>query len=104
MKKAICSGLIVLLVMSLCPVAYGADSALDSKLERGSKNAVTGWTEIPKSVLDTTKEKNIVYGLTLGLFEGLLNAFARTVSGVADVATAPMGQQSEPAVQPEMVK
>lgn len=104
MKKVICSGIIVLMMMSLCSVAYGASQRTDTKIERGSKNLALGWTEIPKSVMDTTKEKNVLVGLTLGTLEGLFNAVARTISGVADVTTAPMGRQDEPAVKPEMVK
>ena len=64
MKRTVCSGLIVLMIMGICSVAYG-EGKIDSKLERGSKNVALGWTEIPKSIMDTTKEENVLVGLTL---------------------------------------
>lgn len=104
MKRILSSVLIVLIIISFCSAADAAgNKSAVSKIERGSKNAALGWTEIPKSVLDTTKEKNIIVGLTVGLLEGVLNAFARTASGIADVATAPLGTYDKPAIKPEMV-
>jgi len=104
MKRIIASGLIALMIMSIWSVACDAAPKIDDgKLERGSKNALLGWTEVPKTILDTTKEKNLLVGLTLGTLEGIINAFARTVSGVVDVGTLPVGEQGEPAVKPAMV-
>jgi hypothetical protein len=42
-------------------------------------------------------------GMTLGVLEGIFNAFARTASGVVDTATAPIGSSKEPTVKPSMV-
>jgi len=103
MKKFVSSGLIVLMILSVCSMAYAGDKAATSKVERGTRNIVLGWTEIPKSVMDTTKEKNALIGFTFGALEGILNAFARTVSGIADVGTLPMGSYDKPAVKPSMI-
>jgi len=105
MRRIFSCALIVLIIISFCSAAdaAGKQSAV-TKVERGTKNAALGWTEIPKSVLDTTEEKNVIVGLTVGLLEGVLNAFARTASGIADVATAPLGTTyDKPAIKPEMV-
>jgi putative exosortase-associated protein (TIGR04073 family) len=99
MKRFIVCGLIVLMIIGFYSSAYG-----DSKLERGSKNLALGWTEIPKSITETTKEKNAIIGITLGTLEGILNAFARTVSGAVDVSTLPITGQEKPAVKPAMIE
>jgi len=104
MKKFVGCGLIVLMILGLCSVAYaGGKATTYSKAERGSRNIALGWTEIPKSFMDTTKEKNVLFGLTFGALEGVLNAVARTVSGIVDVGTLPMGSYDKPAVKPSMV-
>ena len=105
MRKVIASGLIVLMIMSFCSFAYGAEKQTSySKAERGTRNLVLGWTEIPKSILNTTKEKNLIAGLTIGTLEGIVNAFARTVSGTVDITTMPMGSYDKPAVKPEIIE
>ena len=73
------------------------------KAERGFSNAAFGWTEIPKRIVDKTKEtNNPIKGLLLGLYQGTCKAFARTTSGVADFATFPIGSYEKPAVMPDM--
>ncbi len=73
------------------------------KAERGFMNAAFGWTEIPKRIVDKTKEtKNPITGLLLGVFQGSCKAFARTVSGVADLATFPIGSYDKPQILPDM--
>lgn len=105
MKKFVGFGLIVLMILSLCSVAYaGGKGASYSKAERGTRNIVLGLTEIPKSIRETTKEENALVGITFGTLEGILNAFARTVSGIIDVGTLPMGSYDKPAVKPSMVE
>ncbi|MEI8176377.1 MAG: exosortase system-associated protein, TIGR04073 family [Candidatus Omnitrophota bacterium] len=78
--------------------------AARSKLNRGAHNAVFGWSEIPKSVVCTTRCSNAFKGVTIGTVKGVFNAVARTVSGIVDVATFPVGRNQRPAIQPSMVK
>ncbi|RKY42570.1 MAG: hypothetical protein DRP85_02220 [Candidatus Makaraimicrobium thalassicum] len=86
---------------SVRPSTYPAGPI--QKAERGFTNAVFGWTEIPKRIVDKTKEtRNPFKGLLLGVFQGTCKAFARTVSGLADVATFPIGRYDRPAVLPDM--
>jgi len=103
MRRAIVSGLIVIMIMSFCSFAHG-DAARDNKIDRGLKNVALGWTEIPKSVVETSKEQNVIVGVTGGLIKGVLNAAARTISGAADVGTAPIGDPSKPAIKPEIIE
>ena len=72
------------------------------KAERGFTNIAFGWTEIPKRVVDKTKESNPIKGLFLGLWQGTCKAFARTASGVGDLVTFPIGGYEKPAILPDM--
>ncbi|MCK4852032.1 MAG: exosortase system-associated protein, TIGR04073 family [Candidatus Omnitrophica bacterium] len=72
------------------------------KLERGFNNTVFGWTEIPKRIVDKTKESNPIKGVLLGVFQGSCKAFARTVSGISEVLTFPIGRYDKPRVLPDM--
>lgn len=83
------------------PSAYPAGPI--QKAERGFNNALFGWSEIPKRIVDKTKEyRNPFKGLILGGFQGTCKAFARTVSGISEVVTFPIGGYDTPAVLPDM--
>lgn len=81
------------------PTSANADKtayrlSVGNKAARGTKNVLFGWTELPKSIVDTTQEtNNPLLGITAGTFKGVLKAVARTVSGVADVVTAPIAPE-----------
>ncbi len=73
------------------------------KAERGFTNLVFGWTEIPKRIVDKTKEyNNPIKGFVLGTFQGTCKAFARTASGASELATFPIGRYDKPQVMPDM--
>ena len=111
-------GIIALLfacVMIVAFVAQAADTTtvqsstqdyrmqIGNKAERGAMNVLFGWTEIPKRVVDLTKEtKNPIWGLLVGTMQGTGKAFARTASGVVDVATCGVKSDEKPFVQPDM--
>jgi putative exosortase-associated protein (TIGR04073 family) len=62
-----------------------------------------GWTAIPEAITKVTKDTdNPFLGITVGLFKGIANAFARTTSGVADVVTI-LDPKQEPVIKDEMV-
>ena len=82
--------------------ASGYPNGPIQKLERGLGNLGFGWTEIPKRIVDKTKETNPIKGLLLGAWQGGCRAFARTVSGAGDIATFPIGTYDDPAVIPDM--
>jgi putative exosortase-associated protein (TIGR04073 family) len=70
------------------------------KLGRGMKNTALGWTELPKGIINQTKETNILQGLTFGLLKGACQTLARTVSGVADIVTFPFPKYDQPGIPP----
>jgi len=117
--KIIKLAIIMLIVLSLAGLSYaatvvtpgnkttGATSAAlqhkpGMKAERGVKNILFGWTEIPKSIIQVTKDsRNPFWGLTGGTLKGIGKAFPRTVSGVADVVSFPMGDYDKMPVKPD---
>ena len=118
--KILKAALIITLVMSMVGVGYAA-SAVSSgnsdasagktpalqhrpgmKAERGVKNILFGWTEIPKSIIQVTRDsKNPFWGLTGGALKGLGKAFPRTISGIADVVSFPIGDYDKMPIKPD---
>jgi len=75
------------------------------KAERGMKNILLGWTDIPKSIIQVTKDsKNPIWGLTGGTLQGIGKAFPRTVSGIVDVVSFPIGDYDKSPVHPDALK
>ena len=75
------------------------------KAERGIKNILFGWTDIPKSIIQVTRDsKNPIWGITAGTLKGVGKAFPRTVSGVADVVSFPMGDYDKMPIHPDELK
>jgi len=57
---------------------------------QGLKNMLLGWTEIPKSIGQVTRDsKNPIWGLTGGTCKGIGKALPRTISGAASVVESP---------------
>ncbi len=104
MKKLFIFSLTACLTVSMLSFgALAADNDKD-KLQTSTGNIALGWTEIPKAVAAVTKDSdNPFLGITVGLLKGVANAFARTVSGAADVATLHKAGQEE-VVKPSMVE
>lgn len=103
MKKLIVITLIVAIIHAILTLpALAKPKKIDGeRLERGAKNVALGWTEIPDSIVTVTKDTNNPFlGITLGLLKGILNTFARTTSGVADVISSP----ARPKNKAEMIK
>lgn len=119
MKKFLTVFFVAILILSFSVTTFAADMPVSKssaqksapstypagpiqKAERGFMNAAFGWTEIPKRVVDTTKESNPIKGLLIGGFQGICKAFARTASGVSELATFPIGRYDKPQVLPDM--
>ena len=60
------------------------------KLTRGLLNILTGWVEIPKRSVESTRASGLGVGVTWGLLRGAGYGFVRTVGGVYDVITFPV--------------
>ncbi len=83
----------LLLLSALCLLTpYGAmaesyPSKITNKLGNGIANVVTGFVEIPKTMMVISKRKGPAYGLTAGFATGVFHAVGRTLIGAGDVAT-----------------
>lgn len=111
MKRSFLSVFLILLSvgLSIQPGAFAGDvtdgagsAGTVVKAERGFNNTLLGWVEIPKKIVEKTKESNIIKGFFIGVFQGTCKAVARTASGAADLATFPVGRYDRPSILPDM--
>ncbi|MDQ6963388.1 MAG: exosortase system-associated protein, TIGR04073 family, partial [Mariprofundales bacterium] len=58
-----------------------------SKFGRGFANSTTGWLELPKNILNESRATNAGYGITVGLFKGVVDTIGRTLIGVVELGT-----------------
>jgi len=118
--------LIILIAVSMVGLAYAATTNLSignksskgkatatdakackpgAKAERGIKNILFGWTEIPKSIIQVTRDtKNPFWGLLGGTIKGFGKAFPRTISGAADLVSFPMASYDKMPVKPDAIE
>ncbi|WP_367025252.1 exosortase system-associated protein, TIGR04073 family [Methylococcus sp. ANG] len=78
---------------------YGTTTTL--KLGSGLSNLTLGWLEIPKNMINTSNQTNVLFGISGGLFKGLLHTVGRTLTGAVDFLTFPV--PTEPIAHPEFV-
>lgn len=85
------------------PPAYPQpyEERLAEKAGYGFTNLVTGWIEIPKNVINTSNDSNILFGLTGGVIKGAVHAVARMGGGAFDLLTSPI--PTDPIVRPGFV-
>jgi len=99
--KIVKIALVILMVLSFSALSFAETSKAGEKAERGLKNILFGWTDIPRSIAEVTRDtNNPLWGLTAGTFKGIGKAFPRTVSGISDVATSPITNCDELPVKP----
>jgi len=97
MKKLLTVIFVAIMILSFSTTTFAADMPASGsvkeggsasahpagpiqKAERGFMNVAFGWTEIPKRIVDKTKEtNNPITGLLLGVFQGSCKAFAGPV-------------------------
>lgn len=95
--------LVVIGLLTLSAPSYAQDAF--KKLGRGVVNTFTGWLEIPKGVVDETKQNNVFTGLTVGTIKGIGLGLVRTGAGIYETLTFPfpIPEGYEPIVKPEFV-
>lgn len=76
--------------------SYGTQ--VGDKALNGITNLGTGWLEIPKSVVNTTRQTNVLYGVIGGLGYGVFNTLGRMGTGLIDLVSAPF--PTDPIVTP----
>lgn len=76
-----------------------------TKLFRGMVNAVTGWMEIPKQMIQTSEKEGLGVGLSWGFIKGIGWAVGRSVAGSYEIVTFPLPvpENYRPVMQPEYV-
>lgn len=81
--------MIAALFMLAAPPAMAGDygGQVVDKFSRGFVNTLTGWVELPKNIVNTTRQKNIGMGLTVGLLKGVAHTVGRTVVGAVELVT-----------------
>jgi putative exosortase-associated protein (TIGR04073 family) len=78
------------LLLSTGSGAMADDSYGDTillKLESGLANIGTGLAEVPKNVINTTNQTNVLFGTTGGVIKGTAHALGRTLGGILDTFT-----------------
>lgn len=96
---------ILLGILSAAIEAAAGEESYDIKIRRklgiGLGNVVTGWLEIPKTMIDTYNRTNFWFALSGGVIKGLVNTGGRVLSGTLDVLTFYVPTQPVP--QPALV-
>jgi putative exosortase-associated protein (TIGR04073 family) len=71
------------------------------KAGNGAANISTAMLEIPKNIINTTNDSNIVFGVLGGMLKGTVNMVGRMGVGMVDLVTAPIPTQ--PIVHPALI-
>ncbi|MDD1612024.1 MAG: exosortase system-associated protein, TIGR04073 family [Methylococcaceae bacterium] len=70
------------------PQSYG--ERVGEKALSSFANIATGWLEMPKNIINTTNQSNVIYGFIGGLAKGMVYTAGRMGVGVADLVTLPL--------------
>ncbi len=103
MKQSILS--IAVLLFSISTISQADDTLykeqVSAKAKSGLLNIATASAEIPKSIINTTNESNLFFGIVGGVIKGSINTVGRMLVGMTDLVTAPI--PTEPIVHPHHV-
>jgi putative exosortase-associated protein (TIGR04073 family) len=92
----------MLLFTGACAMA--ADSYGDTvqlKLGSGVSNILLGLVEVPKNIISTSNQANVLLGITGGTVKGTAHALGRTLAGIVDVLSFPV--PTKPITNPPFV-
>lgn len=104
MKKILKSLLVLSALFFLSPQAAMAESYrvnAGEKLVSGIVNVATGIIELPKTVIVTSRNENVLYGMSVGVVKGVMHTAGRTLIGALNVATFLF--PTDPWVEPQYV-
>lgn len=96
--------LMLFLVFSLSPnlvMAHGYPAKIGEKLGSGVSNVFTGVVEVPKTMMIASRREGVGYGVTAGLFTGIVHMVGRTLIGAVDAATFMI--PSRPMINPHFI-
>lgn len=72
-------------------LSYG--DMVRTKLASGLSNMAFGIAEMPKNIVNTSNEVNVMMGVTGGVLKGTLHTMGRMLAGMVDVLTFPVPSQ-----------
>lgn len=97
------TALVLTLALGLAFVLPGTSLAVNpvTKLTRGAINATTGWLEIPNQMAERKEDGTAVMWVVHGFVYGTIMGFTRTLYGLYDVVTFPVGPYDAPLMEPD---
>jgi len=72
------------------------------KAARGAVNATLGWVEIPRQIVNTSKEKKGIGSILLSPFKGISLFVSRTAVGIFEISTF-LIPPYKPVINPEFI-
>jgi len=97
MMKDNCKRIFLILLLMQSVSFAQADSYFDQvgeKLAVGTSNVALSWLEIPKNILVTSHQHNVLVGVSAGTMKGVLHMMGRTLLGAFDLVTLPIPSES----------
>ncbi len=104
MKPIVKTVLIIAALGLFTPYSANASTypaRMGTKLGNGLANVVTGFVEIPKTIMVTGRSNGFAYAATAGFMTGIVHMLGRTLSGASDIAIFMI--PTKPIVQPDYV-
>jgi len=101
-NKKILFSLLACLLFSFSSISSAEQRSYGGKVGQKTLRSLSNLTlsimEVPKGMIKTTNDSNILYGLTAGTLLGAINTIGRTCVGALDFITFPLA--TKPIVQP----
>lgn len=96
--------IVILVLLMSCPLFAAKSERVTTKIDRGAKSLVSAPIEIPRAIVEISKESNVIFGILFGPIKGVLNCFSKATSGATDIVTCNMGDDLEdPTIKAKMV-
>ena len=90
MRRIVKFSLILSIFFIFSSQAVAADSYFSNSSEKfvsGIVNAATGWVELPKNIVLTSRNEGALYGATIGVATGIMHTVGRSLVGILDAVT-----------------
>lgn len=92
--------MVAVVVLAMGSPCMAEDNAF-TKLGRGLNNALTGWMEVPDSMVEVGRDENVFAGLTYGSVKGSAYCVARTTAGAFELGTFVFPEYDKPIMEPK---
>ena len=103
-KKTVIVLVLFTFIAGSCASDIFAQNAV-RKLGRGFANILTGFLELPQSIVDVSEEEGPLAAVTYGIVKGLALSVLRTGVGAYEIATflIPLPSGYQPVLEPEFM-